>query len=191
MQEDETLKRDGTIRAILLGILILAIATTIVLSKRPVFIGLQSGVVPGAPIADRDLPPDYARAMDGYGVHILKLGRQRKIPMGVPISDLTDEKPRLKFGYSFYERDVLAMPFLVRKQHGHVIYYENDAEFVVVPVTDDYLRQVRIKTAKPLDDGDFPLWPHAWGWLFVIAIGGIGLFELGAQRRRREISGIM
>ena len=191
IKDDPVIKRDATIRAVLLGILILGIATTIVLSRRPSVIGTRSGVLPGERIAERDLPPDYARMLDGYGVHILKLGRQRTIPMSVPITDLTDEKPPLRYGYSFYEKDLAGMPFIVRKQHGHVIYYENGGEFVVAPVTDDYLRRVGIKRTKPLDDGDFPLWPQMWGWLFVLAIGGYGLFELGAAGRRRAVTGIM
>ncbi|MGH6614253.1 hypothetical protein [Sphingomonas sp.] len=191
VNDDPVIRRDAMIRGVLLGILILAIATTMVLSKRSRFIGDQSWVLPGAPIAYRDLPRDYVRVLDDYGIHILKLGRQRTIPAGAPFPVLGDEKPPLRFGYSFYEKTVAAMPFIVRKQHGHVIYYENGAEFVVMPLNDEYLQRIGVKTAKPLDDGDFPLWPHMWGWLFVVAIAGVGLFELGAARRRREVTGIM
>jgi len=50
---------------------------------------------------------------------------------------------------------------------------------------------VKIPTAKPLNDWDFPYWQHMWGWLWLSGLIGIGLFELGALRRRREALGLI
>jgi hypothetical protein len=86
---------------------------------------------------------------------------------------------------------VLGMPFVYRSQYGPVIYAETDHEFVIAPITDDYLRQMKIRAPGPVDSMSKPWWAYIWGWLFAAGLVGIGWFELGAARRRREALGLI
>ena len=47
------------------------------------------------------------------------------------------------------------------------------------------------RNAIGLDAGSFRSGIIMWGWLFVIAAWGIGLFELGAVQRRRDALGLI
>jgi len=193
-QKHPVIQRDETIRSILLGVFVLVTAITIVLSDRVLFYGSRSKVIAGAALPKGGLPDDFIRTVDNYGVHIPKFARRPLLSIGAPAGpayDTLSQATPLRFGYSIREGAAIGMPFAAGTEHGHVLYYETPHEYVIAPITDDYLRQVKVPMAKPLDDGDYSFWPHRWGWLFVLALLGIGAFELGAQRRRRDALGLI
>lgn len=199
-----TIKRDETIRSVLIGVFVLFTACVIALSDRALIIGSRSWVLPGAALPQNVGPPKFAEAIDEYGVHIPKLHHRplfavaartpdadpREPTPGLENGESTQPRP-LRFGYSIRELDILGMPFLPSKEYGHVLYYETPYDFAAALATEDYLKQVRIPLAKPLSAWDFPWWQHMWGWLWLISLIGIGLFELGALRRRREALGLI
>lgn len=189
------IQRDDTIRSILLGLFVLALALAVVLSDRPLFYGSQDDVIPGSPLPGSKLPADFIRIVDNYGLHIPKFRRRPLLSLDrdppAPSIDSRDDATPVRFGYSIIEGAAAGLPFRAATERGHVLYYETPREFVVMPVTDDYLRQVGVPMSKPLDAGDYSFWPHRWGWLFVIAALGIGWFELRAQARRRDALGLI
>ena len=196
------IKRDELIRSLLIGGLVLALAMVLLLSDRALIIGSRSWVMPGNPMQPGVGPPDFASVIDDYGAHIPKVRHRPLFAVAARVPDAEPREPNqanpesarprpLRFGYSIRELDILGMPFVPHKEYGHVIYYETPYEFVGAQATDDYLKQVKIPTAKPLNDWDFPYWQHMWGWLWLIGLIGIGLFELGALRRRREALGLI
>ena len=193
-QQHPVIQRDDTIRSVLLGVFVLALAITIVLSDRVLFYGSRSKVIAGPVVPAAAMPADFMRVIDDYGVHIPKFARRPLLsldkPSDVPLGSTEGATP-LRFGYSIIEGQAIGLPFRAGTEQGHVIYYETPREYVIIPITDDYLRQIKLPMTKPLDDGDYSFWPHRWGWLFVIAIAGIGWFELGAQRRRRDALGLI
>ena len=189
------IKRDETIRSVLLGMLVLGVVAVLLLSDRPLIIGDRAWVMPGDEIPAGKGPANFNRSLDTFGVHIIKA---RHRPSFAPKTALPAEREQsyelpttLRFGYSIIETDILGMPFVPRKDFGHVIYMETPTEFIAAPITDDYLKQMKFPADKPLGLLGFPWWNHLWGWLFVIAAIGIGWFELGALRRRREALGMI
>jgi len=197
-----TIKRDETIRSVLIGVFALATVSVIALSDRPLIIGSRSWVLPGNPMPSGVGPADFASVIDEYGVHIPKLHHRPLFAVAARVPDADPAEPvriaadsvrpsALRFGYSVRELDILGMPFVPHKEYGHLIYYETPYEFVGAQATDDYLKQVKIPTAKPLNDWDYPYWQHMWGWVWLVGLIGIGLFELGALRRRREALGLI
>ena len=189
------IQRDDTIRSVLLGVFVLALALAVVLSDRPLFYGSQDDIIAGAPLPASKLPADFIRIVDDYGLHIPKLRRRPILSLEpdappAPIDDRANATP-VRFGYSIREGAAAGLPFRAWTDNGHVLYYETPREFVVAPVTDSYLRQVGVPMAKPLDAGDYSFWPHRWGWLFVIAAISIALFEWRAQARRRDALGLI
>ena len=188
------IQRDETIRSILLGVFVLVTAITLVLSDRVLFYGTRSKVIPGAIVPKGALPDTFKGTLDDYGVHIPKFARRPLLSIGAAPDQAYDtlaQATPLHFGYSIREGAAIGLPFTATTEHGHVLYYETPHEYVIAPITDDYLRQVKVPMAKPLDAGDYAYWPHLWGWLFVLALIGIGAFELGAQRRRRDALGMI
>ncbi|GAA0329072.1 hypothetical protein GCM10009087_44120 [Sphingomonas oligophenolica] len=192
-----TIRRDEAIRAVLLIVIGLTFGTIFLLSDRPLIIGDRSAVVRGPAVTASAASTGFVHAVDEYGVHIPKV---RHVPLvtpsafGGPPRDLPatpDEVRTLRYGYSINELDILGMPFIPRRQYGVLLYYETPGEFVGVPAVDYNLRMAGIPVAAPLGAWDFPLWRYIWGWLFLIALLGIGFFELGALRRRREALGII
>jgi hypothetical protein len=96
-------------------------------------------------------------------------------------------EPKPMLGYSIREVTAAGLPMLSYKELGYVPYLEREGNFQMVPLDESGLNLLASKTGTHLETGYFfPFWNHFWGLLFLIALGGIGLFELGALRRRRE-----
>jgi hypothetical protein len=192
-----TIRRDEAIRVVLLVVIGLIFGTIFLLSDRALIIGDRSAVIRGPAVAASALSAGFVRAVDEYGVHIPKVGHIPIVtpsafggpPSGLPTT--TDEVRTLRYGYSVNELDILGMPFIPRKEYGVLLYYETPGEFVGVPAVAYNLRQAGIPGTPPSGAWDFPLWRHMWGWLFVVALLGIGFFELGALRRRRDALGLI
>lgn len=190
--KDPVVARDDTIRSVVLGVIVLAAIGVWMFSERALVIGARSWVMEGAPLSST--PPNYTRILDEYGVHLPK-SQHTPVSMlraRVHLPEAVEVAPNvMHFGYSIVETSVFGAPYWARKDDGYVIYYETPYEFVYAPVTDDYLRQVKIPGPKPLSSQWFPWWAHFWGWVFPIALAGWGWFELGAMRRRREAEGLI
>ena len=193
--KEPVVRRDDGIRSALLGIGVMALGLTIGLSERPLIIGNMPDIVTGeSATATR---PDAARIIDEYGVHVLKL-RHPPLLLGlaaVVVRDGSDPKKHetrpLHFGYSLIETDLLGMPFWVRRDLGEVLFYDEAQEFVAVEANDYNLKSMGMTPGTPITEQGFAWWTHLWGWLFVAAAGGYGLFELGATRRRRTAEGMI
>lgn len=192
-----TIKRDETIRSVLIGVFVLATASVILLSERPLIMGVRSWVVPGAPLTHGTGPADFADTVDDFGVHVPKVRHRPLFAVATPaptaeqVSAEYQQRSALGFGYSIREFDLLGMPFVPYREYGRVIYYESPREFAAVSATDDYLKQINVPAAASDNLWAFPFWRHMWGWLFALGLVGIGLFELGAARRRREALGLL
>ena len=185
--------RDMRIRAALLVALVVALTVVGFLTHRAGIIGDRSWVIAGDPLPEGVGPPNFRDSIDGFGLHIMKIGHPSMLDQQLRLMKRAPAAPGpspLRFGYSILETDILGMPFVPRSEYGHVIYYETPEEFVIAPATDDYLKQIRIPS-KPLSAWNFAWWRHLWGWLFVIALLGIAWFELGALRRKREALGLI
>ena len=195
MDKHPVVVRDETIRAILVGLFLTAIFVVLFLSNRPLVIGTMPNVVTGMPIPPANARPDASALLDGYALHVPKMRHSALIlqRLGLTHDGPVDETaPRqLSFGYSIVETDILGMPFWFRAYDGYVVYDETPYEFRTLPVLPENLNALRITAADTLPGWRMPWWSHLWGWLFVLAGGGLGLFQLGAIRRRRGVEGII
>ncbi len=66
-----------------------------------------------------------------------------------------------------------------------------EGNFQMVPLDESGLNLLASKTGTHLEAGYVFLLESFLGLLFLVALGGIGLFELGALRRRREALGLI
>lgn len=195
MEKHPVVVRDETIRAVLVGLYLLALFAVLLFSNRPLLIGNMPNVVAGMAIPPGSARADASAVLDGYAVHVPKLrhaalalarlGLVREVPF-----DETAPRP-LSFGYSIIETDILGMPFWFRSDDGYIVYDETPDEFRTLQVMPQNLRALRITATDTLPWWQMPWWAHLWGWAFVLAGGALGLFELGAVRRRREAEGLI
>lgn len=194
---DPIVARDQHIRSAILGVIVLYAAAVLLFTDRAVVIGSRPLVMPGASIPVSAAPKGYVDALDQYGVHSPKLAHSpfylaRKPGIAPPpVERAPIAVERLHFGYSIVETSILGAPYWYSKDDGYVVYYETLREYVYAPVTDDYMRQVKLPGPTPLSRQSFPWRRHVWGWIFPLALAGWGLFELGATRRRREAEGLI
>ena len=192
-----TIRRDEKIRVVLLIVIWLVFGTIFLLSDRALIIGNRSAVIRGQTVTASAVSAGFVHSVDEYGVHIPKVGH---VPIVTPsafggparyLPTTPDEVRTLRYVYSINELDVLGMPFIPRKEYGVLLYYETPQEFVGVPAVDYNLRMAGVSGSAPGSAWDFALWRYMWGWLFVVALLGIGFFELGALRRRRDALGLI
>jgi hypothetical protein len=194
---DPIIARDGILRSVILSVIVLYAAIVLLFSDRPLLIGSKPWIMPGASIKLARAPRGYLEALDQYGVHSPKLRHPPLYMLRAPVlrppspNPIPVEIDTLHFGYSIVETSILGAPYWLGKDDGYVVYYEMPDEFVYAPVTDDYLRQVKLPGPKPLSSQSFAWWAHVWGWVFPLALGGWGWFEIGAMRRRREALGLI
>lgn len=189
--KDPVVRRDEAIRSGLIGTLVVLLVATIGLSERPLIIGNQPYVMAG--IAATPTRPDAQAIMDRFGIHTLKLRRRPLLLLNrpPPPPPAPAGLPPLRFGYAIVETDVLALPFWFRRDDGNVLFYETPRDYVSVEANAYNLHSMGVTPAVPVERQGFAWWSHLWGWLFVAAAAGIGLFELGAVRRRREAEGMI
>src|SRR3982750_3650756 len=76
-----TIKRDETIRVVLLIVIGLVFGTIFLLSDRALIIGDRSAVVRGQTVTASAASAGFVHAVDEYGVHIPKIGH---IPIVTP-----------------------------------------------------------------------------------------------------------
>ena len=192
-----TIKRDETVRVVLLIVIGLVFGTVFLLSDRALIIGNRSAVIRGQAVTASAVSAGFVHSLDEYGVHIPKVGHVPIVTPSAfagPARDLPatpDAVRTLRYGYSVNELDILGMPFIPRKEYGVLLYYETPQEFVGVPAVDYNLRMAGVSGTAPQSAWDFALWRYMWGWLFVVALLGLGFFELGALRRRRDALGLI
>lgn len=196
MDKHPVIVRDETIRAILVGLYLTAIFLVLFTSNRPLIIGNLPNVVAGTRIPLDKARSDATRILDDEAIHVMKMRHAPLILQRLGLArdevvvDETAPRP-LAFGYSILENDVLGMPFWFRADNGYVIYDETPDEFRVVPVSPENLKALGITQPDTMPTWQMPWWQHLWGWLFVLAAIGLGLFQLGAIRRRRVVEGII
>ena len=191
MDKHPVVVRDELIRAILVGAFLVAVFITLLLSNRPLIIGNMPNIVAGTSIPQPAARADASAVLDDYAVHVPKLRHAALVlqrfglARDVPVDEAAPHP--LAFGYSIVETDILGMPFWVRTDQGYVIYDETPYEFRAVPVLPVNIKALGISVADTTPGWQLPWWSHLWGWLFVAAVGGLGLFQLGAIRRRRQV----
>lgn len=195
MEKHPVIVRDELIRAILVGLFLTAIFIVLMFSNRPLVIGNMPNVIAGMPIPAAKARPDASEILDGYAVHVIKLRHPalilQRLGLVKPFThDETVVRP-IAYGYSIIETDILGMPFWFRPDDGYVLYDETPNEFRTLKVLPQNLEALAITAPDTLPLWRMPWWSHLWGWLFVLAAGGLGLFELGAVRRRRVVEGII
>lgn len=193
---DPIVARDAKIRSAMIGVIVLYAATLLLFTPRAVLIGSRPWIMPGASIPLSRAPAGYLDALDQYGVHSPKLSHSplylwRMPKFGPRIERRPLAPDRLHFGYAIIETSILGAPYWYSKDDGYVVYYETLREFVYAPVTEDYMRQVKLPGPMPLSRQRFPWWRHVWGWIFPLALAGWGWFELGAMRRKRAAEGFI
>jgi len=193
---DPIVARDGKIRSAILGAIVLYAVAMLVFTDRAVLIGSRPLVMPGESIPLSAAPAGYLDALDQHGVHSPKLSHSPLYLWRMPaLAPRVERRPlapdRLHFGFSVVETSILGAPYWFSKDDGYVVYYETLREYVYAPVTEDYMRQVKLPGPVPLSRQSFLWWQHVWGWVFPLALAGWGWFELGAMRRKRDAEGII
>lgn len=183
---DPIVARDQSVRSLILGVIVLYAVLVLACTDRAVPIGSRALVMPGVSISVAAAPRGYVDALDQYGVHLPKNGGRPRVSERAPLG-----VERLHFGYSIVETSILGAPYWYASDDGYVIYYETLREYVYAPVTDAYMRQVKLPGPTPLSRQSFAWWRHVWGWIFPLALAGWGLFEIGATRRKREAEGLI
>jgi hypothetical protein len=181
------IKRDETIRSVLIGVVVVAAVFAILLSDKPLGLTNRPWVDPIAEIPARADLPEVKRFIQNWAYFVPKANH-------TPLFAVLDRRPRKAegepkpmLGYSIREVTAAGLPMLSYKELGYVLYLEREGNFQMVPLDESGLNLLASKTGTHLETGYFfPFWNHFWGLLFLVALGGIGLFELGALRRRRE-----
>ena len=195
MEKHPVIVRDETIRAVLVGLFLTALFMVLLFSNRPLVIGNMPNVVAGMKIPAANARADASEILDGYAVHVLKLRHPallwQRLGFARDVAVVQTAPRPLAFGYSIIETDILGMPFWFRADDGYIVYDETPNEFRTLPVLPQNLKALGITTSDALPTWQMPWWSHLWGWLFILAAVGLGLFQLGAIRRRRIVEGMI
>ncbi|MDT8759945.1 hypothetical protein MZO42_14680 [Sphingomonas psychrotolerans] len=131
-----------------------------------------------------------------YGVHVphtptkaQQLYQILVLAGRVPPARLASSYQRPRFGYSIREWSFLGMPFGWYSEYGFVLYSNDRRELVETPLIEAGNEQLMQEVGRDLRQGFFfPFWAHAWGWLFVAAVGLWGwLYHRSVVRQREEL----
>jgi hypothetical protein len=186
------IKRDETIRSILIGVVVLAAAFAILLSDRPLGLTNRPWVAPVAAIPARADLPEMRRFIQNWAYFVPKANHTPLFAVLDRRPPKAEGEPQPMLGYSIREVTAAGLPMLSYKELGYVLYLERDGNFQMVPMDEAGLNLLATKTGGHLETGYvFPFWEHFWGLLFLVALGAIGLFELGALRRKRDALGLI
>ena len=181
------IKRDETIRSVLIGVVVIAAVFAIFLSDKPLGLTNRPWVDPVAAIPARADLPELKRFIQNWAYFVPKANHTPLFAVLDRRPPRAEGEPRPMLGYSIREVAAAGLPMLSYKELGYVLYVEREGNFQMVPLDEAGLDLLTSKTGTHLEAGYlFPFWNHFWGLLFLVALGGIGLFELGALRRRRE-----
>ena len=100
-------------------------------------------------------------------------------------------RPPLKLGWSYREFGLLGMPFWASKELGFVTYVETPEGLQFAVLMPEQVKLLEELTGKTYSDYSFPLYRHAWGWLFVLAFLVWLWLNRRAEAKWREETGII
>jgi hypothetical protein len=188
---DPVVKRDETLRAVILAVLVVATGLTMVLSRKPILMSDRAWIAYVAPLPAKADARVLASWVDNQGTVSWKYEHKA----GVELPALTPATPKdapLMVGYSLREKDAFGMPFAGLPDEGWVIYRDRGDYFETIALTQEGWDGIEKRAGEPFPiHGWPPLWKYYWGWLFFVALGGVAWFEAVAARHRREAAGVI
>lgn len=185
------IRRNEMIRDGLLAAFAIALIGAVLLSPRPLWPTNRPNIAPVRLIPLKGELERFGDWIDAYGIIMPKAEHLPIIAAADPrLAEAAAPDPQPRLGYSYREIALLGLPLMAYPEFGYVAYREHQGFHHVVPLDADALALLDRKAGARLEQGWwFPVW-RCWGLLYVAALIGIGLFELRAQRRRREVLGI-
>lgn len=191
VHNDPVVKRDETLRAVILAVMVVATGLTMVLSRKPIMMTDRSWVSYVAPLPAKADKRVLASWIDNDGTVSWKYEHKPGVELPA-LTPATPENAPLMVGYSLREKDAFGMPFAGLPDEGWVIYRDRGNYFETIALTQEGWDGIEKRAGEPFPiHGIPPIWKYYWGWWFFIALAGIGWFELTAARHRREAAGVI
>ena len=96
-------------------------------------------------------------------------------------------RPRLKYGWTYREWNMLGMPFAAYPESGFAAFMEMRGGIKLALVDEETRNLIEAVAGRDLSSGyEFPWARHVWGWLIVLAVGVWQIFSLIEIRRAKE-----
>ncbi len=191
VQNDPVVKRDETLRAIILAVMVVATGLTIILSRKPILMTDRQWVAYVAPLPAKADARVLASWIDSAGTIAEKFERKPGVELPALTPASVKDAP-LMVGYSIREKAAFGMSFAASEDEGYVIYRDRGDYFETIALTPEGWAGVEKRAGVQFPiHGIPPLWKYYWGWLFFLALAGYGWFEAVAARHRREAAGVI
>jgi hypothetical protein len=170
----------------LIGVPVLALAASLLLSGRPMFPADTPRVDEIEVLPDGPKMAQVRRYTD-YGSGILPYNRWEKQTQAhrPPAA-----RPPLKLGWSYREISFLSLPLWAYSEHGLVTYLEEPSGYKIAILMPQQVQLLEDLTGKDYSGRSFAFWKHVWGWLIVLAFAAAFFLFLREEARKREEEGI-
>ena len=188
---DPVVKRDETLRAVILAVMVVALGLTMVLSRKPILMSDRAWISYVAPLPAKADARMLASWIDNDGTVAWKYQHRAGVELPALTPAAVKDAP-LMVGYSLREKDAFGMPFAGLPDEGWVIYRDRGDYFETIALTQEGWDGIEKRAGEPFPiHGWPPLWKYYWGWLLFVALGLYGWFEAVAARHRREAAGVI
>jgi len=191
VNNDPVVKRDETLRAVILAVMVVATGLTMVLSRKPILMSDRAWIAYVAPLPPKADARLLASWVDNQGTSSWKYEHRAGVELPA-LTPATSKDAPLMVGYSLREKAAFGMSFAGLPDEGWVIYRDRGDYFETIALTQEGWEGIEKRAGEPFPiHGTPPLWRYYWGWLFFVALAGYGWFEAVATRHRREAAGVI
>lgn len=187
------------LRNLLGGLLIAALAVTLLMTRRDWFLSDQHWAVTDVaaiPPGSGELRDDLDRIVSMFGVHVpQRPNKAEQIYQTLaaagqaPRARMKDNYQPPRLGHAVRQWSFLGMPFGWHSELGFVLYSRDRWELVAAPLGEEGRAMLQREVGRDLTQGFlFPFWVHSWGWLYLAGVALWGwLYHRSVVRGREEL----